>query len=85
VRVERETSFQLQSQVLRLEVCIPLEHSQVLVPCDSSNLHYIEALLKEPRSGLVSKVMESQITDTSPRACSSPSTLQRLIVEGNNS
>ena len=76
------TLTQFQSQVLCPEVCIPLQHSQVLVSRDGSHLHHIKPILKEPSGGFMSQVMKPEINDVIPAESSAPCTFQRLKVQG---
>ena len=48
-------------QLLRLYVCVPLEHFQGLVSCHARHVHDAQALLEQARRGFVAQVMEAQI------------------------
>ena len=59
-------SPQLPRQVLRLQVRIPPQHAQILVPRDARHLHDVEALLEQPGGSLVTQVVEAEVFDVGP-------------------
>ncbi len=60
-----ELLSQLFRQILSLQMRIPPQHSQVLVPGDTGDFHNIQSLLEQPGSSLVAQVVESQVIDAS--------------------
>ena len=54
---------QLPRQILRLQVCVPAQHTQILVAGDAGHFHDVEAFLEQPGGGLVTQVVKVQIPD----------------------
>jgi hypothetical protein len=56
-------SSQLPRQILCLQVRIPTQHAQILVPSDAGDLHNVQSLLEKPRGRLVAQVVKAKVFD----------------------
>ena len=69
---------QLLRQILRLQVGVPSQHTQILVPGDARDLHDIQPFLEQPSGGLVAQVVEAEVFDSGPSGCPHVGTLHGL-------